>query len=92
MAEHSSSYNIDSTQQPPGSEVLTSLVRRLRSQAKAIHNAEARRTVGKDLLAAADVIEQEMLGMTPQEAAAAAMVAILGRSGFAAYVRGGANG
>ena len=78
-------------QTPPG-EVLTSLVRRLRAHAKAIHNAEARRTVGKDMLAAADVIEQEMLGMTTQEAAAAAMVAILGRSGFAAYVGEGANG
>lgn len=78
-------------QTPPG-EVLTSLVRRLRAHAKAIHNAEARRTVGKDLLAAADVIEQEMLGMTTQQAATAAMVALLGRSGFAAYVGGGAHG
>ena len=91
MAAKRHNTTLATPQMPPG-EVLTSLVRRLRSHAKAIHNGPARRTVGKDMLAAADVIEQEMLGMTTQEAATAAMVVLLGRSGFAAYVRGGAHG
>lgn len=80
------------TPQTPPAEVLTSLVRHLRFHVRAIHNAPARQTVGKDMTAAADVIEHLLLKMTTPQAAAAAMVAILGRSGFAAHVVGGANG
>jgi hypothetical protein len=72
--------------QTPGSEVLTSLVRRLRSHAKAINNAAARQTIGKDMKAAADVIEQLLADMPVDVAAAVAMVALLGRRGYAAYV------
>jgi hypothetical protein len=72
-------------QTPPG-EVLTSLVQRLRSHAKAINNAAARQTMGKDMKAAADVIEQLLADMPVDVAAAVAMVALLGRRGFAAYV------
>jgi hypothetical protein len=74
--------------QTPGSAVLTSLVGRLRSHAKAINNAAARQTVGKDLKAAADVIEQLLADMPVEVAAAVAMVALLGRNGFAAYTGG----
>jgi hypothetical protein len=76
------------TPQTPGDAVLTALAGRLRSHARGIHNAEARRTVGKDLVAAADVLDHLVLGVTTRDAAAAAMVAILGRSGFAAYTGG----
>jgi hypothetical protein len=72
-------------QTPPG-EVLTSLVRRLRSHAKAINNAAARQTMGKDMKAAADVIEQLLADVPVDVAAAVAMVALLGRRGYAAYV------
>jgi hypothetical protein len=74
------------TPQTPGSEVLTSLVGRLRSHAKAINNAAARQTMGKDMKAAADVIEQMLADMPVDVAATVAMVALLGRPGFAAYV------
>jgi hypothetical protein len=74
-------------QTPPG-EVLTSLIRRLRAHAKAIHNAEARRTAGKDMIAAADVIEQLLADMPVDVAAAVAMVALIGRRGYAAYTGG----
>jgi hypothetical protein len=53
--------NIAVSPQTPPAEVLTSLVRRLRSHVRAIHNAPARQTVGKDMRAAADVIEQQVL-------------------------------
>jgi hypothetical protein len=80
------------TPQTPGSAVLTALVRRLRERAAGIANAEARRTIGRDMTAAADVIEHWLATAPDHEAAASAMVAILGRSGFAAYVGGRANG
>jgi hypothetical protein len=90
MADQSHNTTIVTPQTPPR-EVLSSLVRRLRSHVRAIHNAPARQTVGKDMTAAADVIEHLLLGTTTQDAAAAAMVALLGRRGFASYVGGGAN-
>jgi hypothetical protein len=80
------------TPQTPGSAVLTSLVGRLRFHAKGINNAAARQTVGKDLKAAADVIEQLLADMPVEVAAAVAMVALLGRSGYAAYVGGRRHG
>jgi hypothetical protein len=88
MATNSHTQTFDQTQQTPGDAMLTALAGRLRSHARAIKNPEARRTIGKDLVAAADVIEHLALGVTTRDAAAAAMVAILGRSGFAAYVGG----
>jgi hypothetical protein len=91
MAKATENSNSISALTPsPDNAVLTALVRRLRGHAKGINNRAARRTIGRDMLAAADVIEHLVLGTTTQEAAAASMVAILGRSGFAAYV-GGAN-
>jgi hypothetical protein len=53
---------------------------------KAINNGAARQTVGKDMRAAADVIEQLLADMPVEVAAAVAIVALLGRSGAAAYV------
>jgi hypothetical protein len=82
------SNSISALTQTPGDAMLIALAGRLRSHARAIKNPEARRTIGKDLVAAADVIEHLALGVTTQDAAAAAMVAILGRSGFAAFVGG----
>jgi hypothetical protein len=84
MAAQSHNTTI-ATPQTPGGEVLTSLVRRFRLHVQNIRNGAARRTIGKDMIAAADVIEQQMLGMTTQETAAAAMVALLGRRGFATW-------
>jgi hypothetical protein len=78
--------NIVASTQTPGGEVLTSLVRRLRSGAKAINNPAAKRTMGKDMIAAADVIEQLLLDMPVEVAATVAMVALLGRTGYASYV------
>jgi hypothetical protein len=74
------------TPQTPGDAVLTALVGRLRSGAKAIANPAARRTMGADMKAAADVIEQLLADMPVEVAAAVAMVALLGRRGYAAYV------
>ena len=71
--------------QTPGSEVLSSLARRLREHAKAINNPAARRTMGKDMVAAADAIDHMLLGLSTEEAAAVAMVVLLGRNGFAAW-------
>jgi hypothetical protein len=73
------------TPQTPGGEVLTSLVGRLRFHVRNIHNSTARQTVGKDMTAAADVIEHLLLDLPTQGAAAAAMVALLGRQGYASY-------
>jgi predicted nuclease with RNAse H fold len=73
------------TPQTPAREVLTSLVGRLRSHVRNIHNSAARQTVGKDMTAAADVIEHLLLDLPTREAAAAAMVALLGRQGYASY-------
>ncbi len=87
MADRSHNTTI-ATPQTPGSEVLTSLVGRLRSHAKAINNTAARQTVGKDMKAAADVIEHVLADMPVDVAAAVAMVALLGRPGFAAYIGG----
>jgi hypothetical protein len=87
MATNSHTQTFDQTQTlTPGDAVLSALAGRLRSHARGIKNPEARRTIGKDLTAAADVIEHLALGLTTPEAAAVAMVALLGRSGFAAYV------
>jgi hypothetical protein len=73
------------TPQTPSGEVLTSLVGRLRSHVQNIRNSAARQTVGKDMTAAADVIEHLLLDLSTREAAAAAMVALLGRQGYASY-------
>jgi hypothetical protein len=85
MATSSHTQGIDQTQQTPPGEVLSSLVRRLRFHVRAIHNAPARQTVGKDMTAAADVIEHLVLRLPTPNAAAAAMVALLGRRGYASY-------
>jgi hypothetical protein len=85
------SNSINALTQTPGDAVLTALTRRLRSHARAIKNPEARRTMGRDMIAAADALEHLALGVPTREAAAAAMVAILGRSGYAAFLAGGAN-
>ena len=85
MAPSSLTHPIDQIQQTPGTAVLTELAGRLRAHAKAICNPSARRTIGKDLLAAADVIETSLLGMSVQDAAAAAIVAYVGRGGAAAW-------
>ena len=89
MATISHTQAFDQTQTlTPGSAVLAALVRRLRERAAGIANAEARRTIGRDMTAAADVIEHWLATAPDNDAAAASMVAILGRSGFAAYVGG----
>jgi hypothetical protein len=85
MATQSHTTTIVTPQTPVG-EVLASLVGRLRFHAKHIRNSAARQTVGKDLVAAADVIEQLLADMPVEVAAAAAMVALLGREGYASYV------
>jgi hypothetical protein len=74
------------TPQTPGDAVLTALVGRLRLHVRAIKNPDARRTIGKDMTAAADVIEQLLADMPVEVAAAAAMVVLLGRTGYASYV------
>jgi predicted component of type VI protein secretion system len=84
MAAEISSSASTLTQTPAG-EVLTSLVERLRSHVRNIRNSAARQTVGKDMTAAADVIEHLLLELPTREAAAAAMVALLGRQGYASY-------
>jgi hypothetical protein len=81
---------VDVTRQTPGDAVLTALVGRLRSHARAIKNSEARRTIGRDLIAAADVIERALLDMSVQDAAAAAIIAYVGRDGAASW-NGGAR-
>jgi hypothetical protein len=91
MATNSHTQTFDQTQQTPGSAVLTALVGRLRLHVKAINNGAARQTVGKDMKAAADVIEQLLADMPVDVAAAVAMVALLGRRGYASYVGGRAN-
>jgi len=89
MAERSSSYNVDATQLlTPGAEVLSSLARRLRAHVKGMANAQAKRTMGADMLAAAHVVEQIALGMSPDIAADMAMIALLGRDGAASYKGG----
>jgi hypothetical protein len=86
MADSQPTYPFDQTQQTPGHEVLNALVGRLRSHARGIANGAARRTIGKDMVAAADAIEQVLLDMPVEIAATVAMVALLGRNGFSAYV------
>jgi hypothetical protein len=88
MATNSHTQTFDQTQQTPGSAVLTALVGRLRSHVRAIANGPARATMGKDMLAAADVIEVALLDMSVQDAAAAAIVAYVGRGGAAAWKGG----
>jgi len=85
MAAEISSSVSALTQQTPAGEVLASLIGRLRSHVRNIHNNAARQTVGKDMTAAADVIEHLLLDLLMREAAAAAMVALLGRQGYASY-------
>jgi predicted TPR repeat methyltransferase len=82
------SNSINAMTQTPGNAVLIALVRRLRERAAGIANAKARRTIGRDMIAAADVIEHWLATAPDDEAAASSTVAILGRSGFAAYVGG----
>jgi len=77
--------SISALTQTPAGEVLTSLVGRLRSHVQNIRNSAARQTVGKDMTAAADVIEHLLPDLPAQAAAAAAMVALLGRRGYASY-------
>jgi hypothetical protein len=71
--------------QTPGIAVLSALAERLRQHAAGIANTAARRTIGRDLVAAADVIEQAVLRLSVQDAAAAAIVAYLGRNGAGAF-------
>jgi hypothetical protein len=75
------------TPQTPGDAVLTALVGRLRFHARSITNAAARRTIGADLIAAADVLETALLSMSSQDAAAAAIVAYLGKNGAGSFER-----
>jgi hypothetical protein len=70
----------------PGTFVLQQLADRLRTHARGICNANARRTIGRDCVAAAEIIERLAAQLDPQEAADAAMVALMGSDGFAAYV------
>lgn len=87
MASAISSNNI-SLPATPDVEVLASLVRRLRGHVKAINNAAARQTVGKDMKSAADAIEHAIATLPQQHCAELSMVALLGRNGFAAYTGG----
>jgi hypothetical protein len=79
------SSSISTLTQTPGEAVLRNLARRLRQHAAGICNSAARRTIGRDMIAAADVIERALLDMSVQDAAAAAIVAYVGRDGAASW-------
>lgn len=68
--------------QTPASAALTALVGRLRYGARSINDAAARLAAGKDMLAAADVIERLLADMPTDLVAVAAKVVVLGHHGY----------
>ncbi len=86
MAVQANTQTIDQTQQTPGSAVLAALAGRLRQHAANLHNPTAKRSLGADLIRAADVVELLASGDHRAAVQAAAAVAWLGRRGYASYV------
>ncbi len=85
MAVPANTQIFDQTQETPGSAVLTALAGRLRSHAANLHNPTAKKTLGADLVRAADVVELLASGDHRAAVQAAAAVAWLGRRGYASW-------